>query len=297
MKKNYLLFAFLFVIIIIAGCGSSKEQKEIAEEKPVQQLFKLEYKLKPGDLLNYKMKTNVKQIISMMGQEQVINISTSQNIIINVLEELSDGNYKVEFYSDSLTIDSDNPQISNMIGDFSYMVRKKCSAILQKNGVVKDITEIDKIEIPEKMKQLSDQFNPKKTFSKFLLVLPDEEIGIGYTWDEPKDDIVDNMGNKINVKSNANYRIAEIVKHQGFDVFKIASVLNLEMNGKGSQMGQEFNISGKGKADSEYFFAKDDGKLISYKVEQSNDTNAEIIGMGMTIPMTTITLTTLELVQ
>jgi len=297
MKKNYSLFAFLFVIFILAGCSSSKDQKEITQENPVPQLFKLEYKLKPGDLLNYKMKSNVKQIITMMGQEQIINISSSQNIIINVLEELADGSYKVEFYSDSISIDSDNPQVSSMIGDFSYLMRKKCSAIIQKNGFVKDVTEIDKFEIPEKIKQLSEQFNPKKTFTKFLLVLPDEEIGVGYTWDEPKDDIVDNMGSKINVKSNANYRIAEIVRHQGYEVYKIASVMNLDINGKGSQMGQEFNISGKGKADSEYLFAKDEGKLISYKIEQTNDTNAEIAGMGMTIPMTTITLTTLELVK
>lgn len=298
MKALNKLYLFLSVLIFIGifGCSSSKEQKEIPEEKSTADKFKFEYNFNIGDVLTYKVDMNVKQIITMMGQEQVIGISSSQNYVLNIVGKTEEG-FEVEFYVDSLTLDSDNPQVSNMLGDVSYFLRKKCSGILKKNGEIKDISEIDKIEIPDKLKQLSDQFNPKKTFSKFLLIFPEKMLGIGDTWTEQKDDSVDNMGNKIHVKATVDYKIAEKLDYEGYNAYKIVSTLKLAMEGKGSQMGQEFNITGTGKADAEYYFVQNEGKLLTYRIEQTNDTNAEITGMNMTIPMTTITTTNLKLIK
>lgn len=297
MKKNYftLYFLGLFIFLGFLGCGASKEVK--VEPPVIKESKNIEYILGDNQELIYKMSTDVKQIITMMGQEQVINISANQNYYLKSVGVAEDGKYKVEFYTDSLKVDADNPMVTSQIGDISFLAKKKSAGKLAKNGTVSDITEIDPIQFPEQIKAIGNQFNPKVTFSKFLLVFPEKELKIGDSWTESKNDNVDNMGGTMNIKSDISYTLQEEVDYKGHKANKIVSVVKLNISGKGSQMGQEINISGTGKADAEYYFAKKEGLLLGYKVEQSNDINAEVSGMGMTIPMTTITSTNVSLIK
>lgn len=294
--KSVTIFSFTLLALCFLGCGAAKEVKEIKEPAPVKQSNNLEYIIKTGDQIVYKMSTEVKQVVTMMGQEQAFTITASQNYFITGLGDDTAG-YKIEFYTDSLKVDADNPQISSMLGDLSFFTKKKSSGLLNKTGALSAVTEIDKMEIPEKLKSFAGQFNPKTTFTKFLLVLPEKELKIGDSWTEAKSDTVDNMGGKMNIKTDISYTVSAIVDYKGYSAHKITSTLKMAISGKGSQMGQEFNISGTGKADAEYYFAKKEGKLIGYKVDQTSDINAEVVGMSMTIPMTTMTTTTVDLIK
>ena len=293
--KSLSIFLSFILILNFLGCGASKEIKP--EPPPVVKSDKMEYKMNTGDKIVYKTVNEIKQLVTMMGQEQAITINASQYYYVTSLGAAPNGGYKIEFYADSLKIDADNPQISGMLGDVSFMAKKKSSAILAKNGAVTSVTEIDKVEIPEKLKSLAGQFNPSTAFTKFLLVIPEKDLKVGDTWTEAKNDTIDNMGGKMNVKSDITYTVSAVVDYKGYSTHKIISSIKMTYAGEGAQMGQKFKMSGTGKADAEYYFAKKEGKLIGYKVDQTTDLNAEITGMNMTIPMTTIMTSTVDLVK
>lgn len=56
-------------------------------------------------------------------------------------------------------------------------------------------------------------------------------------------------------------------------------------------------ITGEGKAIGEYFFAQKEGLLVGYKTEQNMDMTIDVSAMGMTMPMNTITSTTVTLIK
>jgi hypothetical protein len=138
---------------------------------------------------------------------------------------------------------------------------------------------------------------PKAKFRNLLLELPDKPLIVGDTWSITKIDSTSRMGGKVHTKTISDFKVAGLEKIDGKNIYKINVTIKIEMSGSGSQMGNDFTITGKGKATADYNFCKDEGCLTEYKVDQALDMSIDISAMGMTMPMTILTTTNTKLIK
>ena len=255
-----------------------------------------EYKFPKGSSLQYKSNTENKEIVAMMGQEEVITTATSENVLIAGLG-LVNNNFKVEFCLNNIKITSDNPHIDMSTVDFSFMNNKKSSALVSKQGLVSSIEAIDIIESPADPTAYSimQQYNPALFFSKFFLVLPKKELKVGEIWKDNKTDMI--IDGDVAINTEYLYTVSEIVNYNGYSCFKIICSLKMSYHGQSTQGGQEFKVSGKGEGEGVFFFARKEGILVSCETNHSSNINMDFTAMGMTIPTTNIVSTKIELVK
>jgi hypothetical protein len=302
MKKNYVTLLFSAIIIcsfiIFNGCSASKEGKETATEiKTPPSSDKFEYKMDIGKEYKYSTLMDVKNTVTMMGQEQISNVKIAGNVNINPDAVLPVG-YSAIMTADSLKVESDSPQMPDLSGELLKMNSKKFKAVIHKNGKITDIQQIDEFGLDEKMKAiLGEMLDLKTKFKNLLFVMPDKVLKVGDTWTEVKNDTTPRMGGKVYSVSTNEFSLAGKENIGGKDVYKISLKSKIDLSGTGSQMNQEFTISGKGKATIDYYFSKDEGLFLSCKGDQAMDMSIDIASMGMTMPIATITTTTIKLIK
>lgn len=258
-----------------------------------------EYKFPNDSKLEYKVTNDIKQVTTMMGQEMVTTVNSSETMHILSLGLVDDNNFKVEFYIDDITVKADIPQVNVGDIDFSFIAKKKSSALISKKGVVSSVEAIDAVEFPSDQitQAIAQQYNPMAVFSKFFLILPENELKVGESWGDSKTETTDNMGGEMKILTDYSYTVSEKVDYNGFSCLKIISTIKLSHMGQATQMGQEIKISGKGQGDAVYYFAPQEGKLIGYEVNHNSDINMDLPAMDMTIPMTSTVYSKVELVK
>jgi hypothetical protein len=259
----------------------------------------LEDKFPKDTKLEYKVSSEAKQEMTMMGQEQSSTINSTENIYVLGLDLVDDNNFKIEFYVDNINFTADNPQLNLQSLDFSFINNKKSSALVSKKGVVSSVEAIDVIELPEDpiTHTLGHQYEPMKVISKlFFLLLPENDLKAGDTWGDSKTE-VNAMGGDVTTVTDYSYTVGEQVDYKGYSCLEITCSIKITMSGQGAQMGQEFKISGKGKGDLVYYFAQDKGILVGYEINQVTNVDFDFIAMDMTIPSTNTTSYKVELVN
>jgi hypothetical protein len=241
----------------------------------------------------------MKQIITMMGQEQTMTMNASEKLYILSLGPVDNNDFKVEFYIDDVNIKTDNPQLRIEGTDFSFITNKKSSALVSKKGLVSDVEAIDVIEFPEDqtIQTVMQQYNPAIFFSRFFLILPANELKVGETWTDTKTEMNDNMGGDMTIFTEYSYTVSEQVNYKGYNCLKIVALVKMSYLGQGVTMGQEIKISGKGHGEATHYFAPKEGKLIGYETNNVSEISMDVIAMEMTIPITNIVSSKAELVK
>jgi hypothetical protein len=261
----------------------------------------MEYKFPKGKKMEYKSTNEIKQVTTMMGQESVNTINSSENLYIIGIAPVDDNNFKVEFYLDNITFSmtSDIPQANIGEIDCSFMANKKSSALISKKGEVSSIETIDELELPDDpvTKAIAQQYSSIISISKFFLVLPEKDLKVGETWKDSKTNTTGGDGVEMNINTEFSYTVSEKVNYNGYSCLKVAASITQLTRGQGVQMGQEFKVSGKGEGKAIFYFAQKEGMLIGFEVEQTNNLNMDFTSMEMTIPMTTVTSSKVELVK
>jgi hypothetical protein len=302
MKKNQVTVLFYSIIIftfaVFAGCSAGKESKDTkAEIKTPAAIDKLEYKMEVGKVYKYSMTADSKTTITMMGQEQSFNTKIYAITDIKPVELLANG-FSSIMTPDSMKLESDSPQMPDLSGELAKMNGKKFKSIVHKNGAITDIEQVDQFELEEKAKAiLNETMDTKARLKNLLLELPDKALKTGDTWIDIKNDSSSKMGGKMQTKTSNEYKVAGKESIGGKDIYKISMITKIEISGTGSQMGNDFTISGKGKSTGDYYFSKDEGLLLNYKVDQAMDMSVDMAAMGMTMPISVITTTDVKLVK
>ena len=258
----------------------------------------LEYKFPKDAKLEYKLSSEVKQVMTMMGQEQSSTINSTENMYVLGLGLVDDNNFKIEFYLDNINLIADSPELNMESIDFSFINKKKSSALVSKKGVVSSVEPIDVVEPPTDpiTQVLTQQYNPIKVISKFFLILPENDLKVGDTWEDSNTEIND-IGGDVTLVTEYSYTVSEIVDCNGYSCLKIACTFKITMVGQGAMQGQEFKISGRGDGDGTFYFAQDEGILVGYETSQTTNTNFDFISMDMTIPQTNTVSAKVELVK
>jgi hypothetical protein len=295
MKMKTLTKLILSVIIIIAfsalsfGRGSNGYFKNIQNEKFV-------YKFEKGKEYKYSAVDDIKTSMTSMGQEMTYNVKSTGLYTYKVIDILNDGNFLLNIVIDSLKIEADNPMATRGLGDIDILNGKTYKAIMTKTGEIKESKLLGIDTLPEGVKQAAVQYNPKRR--QFLIQFQENLSKIGDSCaSQPYIDSSNTMGMKISTSIQVALKVIGQEKKNGYDVYKISGEIKTKISGSGETNGASVAISGEGKTTGEYFFAQKEGLLVGYKTEQNMDMTIDMSAMGMTMPMNTITSTTVTLIK
>jgi hypothetical protein len=178
--------------------------------------------------------------------------------------------------------------------DFSFITNKKSSALVSKKGVVSSVEEIDVIEFPQNamLQGIIQRYRPLTFFSRFFLILPENDLKVGDTWEDSK-----TTGGDVTTVTDYFYTVSEIVDYKGYSCLKIVCSIKTTMAGQSVTSGQEYKTSGKGEGDIIYYFANKEGILVASETSQVTNINVEMTAMERTIPSTSIVSSKVELVK
>ena len=257
-----------------------------------------EYKFLKDTKLEYKLSSEIKQTTTMMGQEQAFTMNSNENMNILSLGLVDDNNFKIEFYINNINFTADNPELNVGAIDFSFINDKKSSALVSKKGVVSSVEAMDVVEFPNDpvTQVLTQNYNPMKVISKFFIVLPENNVKVGDTWEDSNTEVTD-IGGDVTIVTEYSYTVSELVDFNGYSCLKILCSIKITMVGQGAMQGSEFKISGKGKGDGTYYFAQDQGILVGYETSNTTNVYFDFTAMEMTIPSTNIISSKVELVK
>ncbi len=268
---------FVAVIVFVAVSGGLAKSP-----------YTLVYKPQLGKGMIYATESQQKTTQEMAGQE-IVSEGSSQSKIELMPQSLSpnDNFICIARYLDKST------KLKNRLMDTTLVESDQCNKRVEiefdKLGKVLQVTLLDSFPQPAGMMRMG-AIDPKLAFKRLLRELPDRPVDLGDTWTKVTIDSISVMGMKLNVTTDPKFTLVGEEEMLGYKCLKVTYTGNVSVEGKGSQMGNEFFFEGSGKAEGTFYFAPEEGLLVSEEVITDQEMTIAISGqVNMTIPQTTST--------
>jgi hypothetical protein len=250
-----------------------------------QENYKLEYKFEKGKTYRYQDVTKTDMTQEMMGKEMKIK---SESNIVNrlVVDDVTEnGNAVLLISADSMKVFSSTPMgDTTMI--LSELIGKRTKVILSHLG------KIENREIVDSVKLMGRAAGAAQRESIQFPKLSDKVVKIGDTWTATTEDTVNQMGGKIAVTGNFEYKLLGQEKKDGCDCLKITFTGKTTTEGKATMQGMEFFIDGSGKTSGTIYFDAKAGLVVYEETNSDSETNMALTGeQQMIIPITQVTKT------
>jgi len=270
--------AALCVLVVLGGC------------RPAD--VPLAYRYQPGTTYLYADTVRTNQTQEMMGQEMKItsvNMSRSRMVGESVT---ADGAMVMLTSLDSMVVDTKSP-MRDTVMVVKEVMGKKARTTIAPGGAVLSRVAIDTIALGNLMMR---GIGMRETIR--LHRLSEKPVALDSTWKSYAIDSVDMMGGKLITHTKMEY----VVK--GKPVVGDRSCLDIGFNGeigmegKGSMMGMEFFMEGKGKTAGNFLFDPAQGVMVQDNSVVDTDLTAAVTGQqNMTIPISTNVRTTHRLLS
>lgn len=253
----------------------------------------VQYRLEKGKTYKYATEQNMKMSQEMMGRENVTDVFSTSTIIVEPQEIAENGDVTCFASFGAIVVKVHSTMMDTTIATDNF-VGKRMKLVVTKYGKTINATPIDSFPQSRMMGAGEATARLKRLFFE----LPAKGVSVGDTWTRTDADTVEQMGGRILVTSTIEYKATGTENVSGRNCLKVTSTGKYSLEGKGTQMGTEYFVSGQGKTEGAFFFAPEEGLMIA--AESTNDQESTIAVTGqqnMTIPQTQNIKSKVTLVQ
>jgi hypothetical protein len=269
--------ATFFVLMSLAGCRPA--------DAP------LVYRYQPGTTYLYADTARSNQTQEMMGQEmKITSVATSVSRMVG--ESVTPNGAMVMVTSlDTMVVDTKSP-MKDTVMVVRQVMGKRARTTVTPGGEVVSRVAIDTIAMGNMMRGMGMRETIK--FHR----LSGKPAAVDSTWKSEVVDSVEMMGGKLITRTKMEYMVKgkPVVGERSF--LDIGYKGEIGMEGKGSMMGMDFFMEGKGKTTGNFLFDPLQGVAVQDNSVVDTDMTAAVTGQqSMTIPITTTVTTTHKLIS
>ncbi|MCI0691199.1 hypothetical protein L0337_04225 [candidate division KSB1 bacterium] len=256
--------------------------------------YKLAYRMKKGQRLNYRMTMTVDQSMEMHGNEMNSNIDGATALHVEVEEVGKEGNITFVYALDSLRTHVKSPQMDSTFRNPEELIGKRNRQTISVLGKKIKSEVVDSVNLSGMLAQAG--IGRQSSFQ--LIELPEKEVRIGDSWTTSQMDTSKQGNLKIVSTPNATYTVAGEVDTLGFKCLRLTYKGTLKIKGEGTQMGMNLFFEGEGPVAGTAYFAPTEGLLVGVISDLNLEATIALTGqMSMTIPQSTSTKTAIVLVK
>ncbi len=282
-SQNRILAAGLVVIIALLLTGFSEKN------------YTLRYAPKKDTVLKYKSTTETEQTMEMMGQESTteVNAEAVMSVLVENVED--DGTIAYVVKIDSMIARLSSP----MMGDTTltapeWVVGKRKRHFTSPLGKTLKTEQIDSVSAGGRLASMLSSVENSFT----LPTLPEKAIAVGESWSDVVQDTIVREGGQIISMRSVDAVLTGIVDTLGHTCARVSFTGDAEVSGNFQQQGMKIGFEGEGPLDGTFYFDFKKGILVTLVTEFELDATIGMTGqMSMTIPQTTITKSTIVLVE
>ncbi len=258
-----------------------------------QESYHLKYNMEKGKTLRYRAVTNNDITQEMQGQEMKM-LSNSKSVVRLVVDNvLANGNIVLVISADSMVTQSKNPMMDTTMV-MKSMIGKRMRITINGTGKVESREVIDSTQYD--MAGMNTRTPQREVMN--ILNLPEKVLKIGEKWNDSKTDTADVGTGKMMNTSDIEFTLVGKEAMYGRDCLKITYSGKITTSGKMNRMGMDIFTEGTGKIAGTLYFDHVKGLLVHDESTRDIESTIAVTGQqNMTIPMTTSTKTTLELLK
>ena len=275
MKKSYILTLLSIILVTILTLNSCSKKLTSSSSGAEN----LEYGFTGNESYSYMQSSKISQAIVFGGQE--VNTAVNSNLGFTTRGKgIVNGSLILEITIDTLGV-SINSMGTDMKEDISSLKGKSFMMTMDPKGDNKDLDEAESMTYTIAGIQTS---NLKSSFVMLFPELPEENIKIGYTWQQTDTINVNTETENAEMIIVTNNTIESRETVSGYDCYKISYVASGTRDGS-SQTPQGLIISNADVSGTGYlFFAIKEGIVVSDHSDMKTDGDL-VIPSGESIPM------------
>jgi hypothetical protein len=232
----------LFVLIVVAILAVLCVAGSVAQETHT-----LVYRFLPGTTYLYADTAWSNQTQEMMGQEMKITSITTKRARVVGEKVNADGAMVLVSSLDSMTASTKSPMKDTTMV-ITDLLGKRMRLTVGSDGTVFRREPIDSIKFTTVMGRAM----PMREAIRFHR-MSKNPVGVGSTWKSDVVDSADVMGGKLVSHIKMDYAVAGNSVRQGRSCLQVGFKGEIGMEGKGSMMGMELFMEGKGKTSGTFF--------------------------------------------
>jgi hypothetical protein len=276
---SVLLVTAALVIVGIAG--------SLAQES-----YSLTYQFQPGATYLYADTARSNQTQEMMGQEMKIASLTTMRTRIVCEGVQAEGAMTLITSLDSMTVAMKSPMRDTTMV-MTDLLGKRTRMTLTPGGVVLNREIVDSLKATGMMVRGMSMREGVK-FHR----LSKDPVSVGGSWKSDALDSTEMMGGKMVSHIKMDYTVSGKGVCQGRACLQIGYKGEIGIEGKGSMMGMDLFMEGKGKTSGTLFFDPKDGVLVQEAASTDTEMTAAVTGQqNMTIPISSALKTTRTLLS
>jgi hypothetical protein len=267
--KHPLMLLGTTALVMLSIAGS------LAQEK-----YTLVYRFQPGATYLYADTSRSNQTQEMMGQEMKI-LSVSSMRTRMVCEGVKpEGPMTLISSLDSMTVAMKSPMRDTTMV-LTDLLGKRTRITLAPGGAVLSREVVDSLKATGMMARGMSA----REGMKFHRMSKDP-VSVGSTWKSDAVDSTDMMGGKMVSHITMDYSVTAKAVCVGRSCLQIGYKGEISLEGKGSMMGMDLFMEGKGKTAGTLFFDPAAGVLVQEVSSTDSDVTAAVTGQqNMTIPI------------
>jgi hypothetical protein len=245
-----------------------------------QQKYTLAYHFQPGSVYCYADTSLSKQTQEMMGQEMKVTTNTFVKSRLVGESVKADGAMSVITTLDSMTMAMKSPMRDTTMV-MTDLLGKRSRITLSTQGAVLGREVIDSVKIKGIMGSGSSMREAVR-FQRFSK----DPVSIGSTWKSDAADSTEMMGGKMISRTKMDYTVLGAPVSEGRSCLLISFKGEITIDGKGSMMGMDLFMEGKGKVSGTLIFDPAQGVVVQENSVTDTDVTAAVTGQqNMTIPI------------
>ncbi len=251
--------------------------------------YDLKYNLSENTKFTLTYETTGTQITKQCGENVEAKITSTGNLVFNVLKVDNDGNIKLEVEYKDITFNFDHPK-GPFKDDFSPLFGQKVKFSISPTGKAFDFEGFE--DLPPLNRHLVGLMTKEdhiKPFTKLFPVMPVSSKNVGDPWTET----VSFENDYESEQNNYTYTILEETKVDGYNCLKIKVAREITNSGITTQGGTEIERELEGEGESIIYFAYEKGMVL--KIEDSYSLEGTITAGNQIIPTSKETITKIKI--
>ena len=247
---------------------------------PAQEKYTLTYRFQPGTTYLYADTSRSNQTQEMQGQEMKMTSLTTMRTRIVCESVKTDGAMMLIASLDSMTAVMKSPMRDTTMV-MNDLLGKRVRITLAPGGAVLNRETIDSLKVTGIMAR-GMSMREAVRFHR----MSKDPVGVGSTWKSDVVDSVDMMGGKMISHIKMDYAVAGKAVCEGRSCLQIGYKGDIAIEGKGSMMGMDLFMEGKGKTSGTLLLDPAEGLPVQETSSTDTEMTAAVTGQqNMTIPI------------
>ncbi|MCI0471321.1 MAG: hypothetical protein L0Y73_06675 [Candidatus Aminicenantes bacterium] len=287
-RTRVLLVSAISILIFTTICAAKKNPWG----DPKSGLI-LTYHMPANEVFKYQVTSDETQTIDVMGQTIPTKSKGFSTFSVQA-KALKDKNLLLSVAVNDMKIDVSSGMMGNMSPDMSAIIGKSFEMTLSPLG--KEIG-FSGTETLEYSLTPGEKRNIDSSFKTIFPDLSDKPVKIGDTWTTGAELNEVSGGVKVHVVTSSINTLQGLETINGMECVKIEAKTTGTLDGAGQQMGADLTFKGDITGTATWYFAYKIGVFVKMTTNSASKSTIEVSAQNMTIPMTTDSSSTIELIK